>query len=113
MKKINPAIIALSETRLIAEIEDCEVNISGYSVIRCNAEIYQKWDKHLVLRFGTLVRDFRCEENLVLRFRCSYTPRTTDKLSVRYNSCSDIKRDIGTREENGKGRSRKGLYRKV
>lgn len=38
MKKINPAIIALSETRLIAEIEDCEVNISGYSMIRCDAE---------------------------------------------------------------------------
>ena len=38
MKKINPAIIALSETRLIADIEDSEINIPGYNVIRCDAE---------------------------------------------------------------------------
>ena len=38
MKKINPAIIALSETRLTDEIEDSEVNVPGYSMIRCNAE---------------------------------------------------------------------------
>lgn len=33
MKKINPAIIALSEIRLIAEIKDSEVNVSGYSML--------------------------------------------------------------------------------
>lgn len=38
MKKINPAIIALSETRLIAEIKDSEVNIPGYNMIKCDAE---------------------------------------------------------------------------
>jgi len=38
MKKINPAFLALSETRLIEDIEDNEVNILGYSTIRCNAE---------------------------------------------------------------------------
>lgn len=38
MKKINPAFIALSETRLTDEIEYSEVSVSGYSVIRCNAE---------------------------------------------------------------------------
>lgn len=38
MKKINPAFIALSETRLTAEIEDSEVNVPGYSIIRCDAE---------------------------------------------------------------------------
>ncbi|KAM0734156.1 hypothetical protein ACS0PU_012521 [Formica fusca] len=38
MKKVNPAFIALSETRLTAEIEDSEVNVPGYSIIRCDAE---------------------------------------------------------------------------
>jgi len=38
MKKINPAFLALSETRLIEDIEDNEVNVLGYSMIRCNAE---------------------------------------------------------------------------
>lgn len=38
MKKINPAIIALSKTRLIAEIKDSEINTSSYSVIKCEAE---------------------------------------------------------------------------
>ena len=38
MKKINPAMLALSETRLISEIEDSEVNVPGYSIIRCDAE---------------------------------------------------------------------------
>jgi exonuclease III len=38
MKKINPAFLALSETRLTEDIEDSEVNVLGYSMIRCNAE---------------------------------------------------------------------------
>ncbi|XP_076298320.1 uncharacterized protein LOC143217666 [Lasioglossum baleicum] len=38
MKKLNPAIVALSETRLIAEIEDSEISVPGYSVVRCDAE---------------------------------------------------------------------------
>ncbi|RLU18849.1 hypothetical protein DMN91_009207, partial [Ooceraea biroi] len=38
MKKMNPAVLVLSETRLIADIEDNEVNIPGYSVVRCDAE---------------------------------------------------------------------------
>ncbi|XP_011636472.1 uncharacterized protein LOC105426752, partial [Pogonomyrmex barbatus] len=38
MKKINPAFLALSETRLIEDIEDNEVNVSGYNMTRCNAE---------------------------------------------------------------------------
>jgi hypothetical protein len=38
MKKVNPAFVALSESRLTAEIEDCEVNVTGYSMIRCDAE---------------------------------------------------------------------------
>lgn len=38
MKKMNPAFVALSETRVIAEIEDFEVNVLGYSMIRCDAE---------------------------------------------------------------------------
>lgn len=38
MKKLNPAVIALSESRLIAEIEDSEINVPGYSVVRCDAE---------------------------------------------------------------------------
>ncbi|XP_025263168.1 uncharacterized protein LOC112637508 [Camponotus floridanus] len=38
MKKINPMFLALSETRLIDEIEDSEVNVPGYSIVRCNAE---------------------------------------------------------------------------
>jgi len=38
MKKINPAILALSESRLIPEIEDSEVNVPSYSVVRCDSE---------------------------------------------------------------------------
>src|SRR5436190_4025821 len=38
MKKINPAFLALSETRLTEDIEDSEVNVPGYSMVRCNAE---------------------------------------------------------------------------
>jgi len=38
MKKLNPAFIALSESRLTPEIGDCEINVPGYSVVRCNAE---------------------------------------------------------------------------
>jgi len=38
MKKINPAFLALSETRLTEAIEDNEVNVLGYSMIRCNAD---------------------------------------------------------------------------
>jgi len=38
MKKMNPAILALSESRLISEIEDSEVNVPGYSVVRCDSE---------------------------------------------------------------------------
>jgi len=38
MKKINPAFLALSETRLTEDIKDTEVNVLGYSMIRCNAE---------------------------------------------------------------------------
>jgi len=38
MKKMNPAILALSESRLIPEIEDNEVNVSGYNVVRCDSD---------------------------------------------------------------------------
>lgn len=35
---MKPAVLALSETRLIADIEDSEINVPGYSVVRCDAE---------------------------------------------------------------------------
>lgn len=38
LKKINPALLALAETRLTEDIDDNEVNVPGYSVTRCNAE---------------------------------------------------------------------------
>jgi len=38
MKKINPAFLALSETRLTEDIKDNEVNVLDYSMIRYNAE---------------------------------------------------------------------------
>jgi len=39
MKKINPAFLTLSETRLTEDIKDNEVNVLvRYSMIRCNAE---------------------------------------------------------------------------
>lgn len=38
LRRINPAILALSETRLLEDIEDNEVNIPGYSIARCDAE---------------------------------------------------------------------------
>lgn len=31
IKELNPAILALSETRLVNEIEDSEISVSGYS----------------------------------------------------------------------------------
>lgn len=38
MQRMNPAILALSESSLVEDIEDSEVNIPGYSVARCDAE---------------------------------------------------------------------------
>lgn len=38
MKRMNPALLALSETRLIPDIEDSEVNVPGYWVARCDSE---------------------------------------------------------------------------
>jgi len=38
MKRMNFAVVALSETRLISEIEDSEVNAPGYSLVRCDGE---------------------------------------------------------------------------
>ncbi|XP_024874869.1 uncharacterized protein LOC112456507, partial [Temnothorax curvispinosus] len=38
MKRRRPTILALTETRLTPEIEDSEVNVPGYSVVRCDAE---------------------------------------------------------------------------
>lgn len=35
---MKPAVLALSETRLIVDIEDSEINVPGYSVVRCDAE---------------------------------------------------------------------------
>lgn len=37
-EKLKPAFLALSETRLTDEIEDREINITGYYTVRCNAE---------------------------------------------------------------------------
>jgi len=39
MKKINPVFLVLSEIKLTKDIKDNEVNVLGYSTIRCNAEI--------------------------------------------------------------------------
>jgi len=38
MKKMRPAFTALTEIRLIAEIKNSEVNVSGYSMIRYDVE---------------------------------------------------------------------------
>lgn len=38
LMKTKPAILALSETRLISDIEDKEVNMPGYNTVRCDAE---------------------------------------------------------------------------
>lgn len=38
MKRMNLAVVALSETRLIPEIKDSEVNVPGYSLVRCDGE---------------------------------------------------------------------------
>lgn len=38
LKEASPAILALSESRIHADIEDQEVNVPGYSIIRCDAE---------------------------------------------------------------------------
>lgn len=39
MKRGNPAFVALSETKITQDIENCEVNIPGYSMVRCDAEV--------------------------------------------------------------------------
>lgn len=36
--RMKPAILALSETRLIKDMKDSEINISGYSAARCDSE---------------------------------------------------------------------------
>jgi len=65
MKRLKSAIVALSETRLIAEIENSEMNISGYSIIRCDAEnrntegtiLYIKYDvKYEILLTKKMIR---------------------------------------------------------
>lgn len=38
LMRMNPALLALSETRLLIDIEDKEVNVPGYSLVRCDAE---------------------------------------------------------------------------
>lgn len=38
MKRMNPVLLALSETKLTPDIEDNEVNVPGYSVARCDLE---------------------------------------------------------------------------
>lgn len=38
MKKMNLAVMALSETRLVPEIEDSEMNVPGYDLVRCDSE---------------------------------------------------------------------------
>jgi len=35
---INPAIMALTESRLTEEIDDSEVSMSGYSMVRCDSD---------------------------------------------------------------------------
>jgi len=37
MVKKNPAIMALTETRLTPDIDDFEVNVPGYSMVRCDS----------------------------------------------------------------------------
>lgn len=37
IKPKNPCIIALSETRLTNEIENCEISIPGYQIVRCHS----------------------------------------------------------------------------
>ncbi|KAL6254079.1 hypothetical protein P5V15_014697 [Pogonomyrmex californicus] len=38
MKGMNLAIMALSKTRLVPEIEDSELNVPGYDLVRCDGE---------------------------------------------------------------------------
>lgn len=37
-KEIGPLVVALTETRLIEDIQDAEINITGYTAIRCDGE---------------------------------------------------------------------------
>lgn len=43
MKRMNPAILALAETRLTVEIEDNEVNVPGYSIVRCDSRCESRY----------------------------------------------------------------------
>jgi len=36
--KKNPALVALTETRLTQEIDDIEVSVLGYSIVRCDGD---------------------------------------------------------------------------
>lgn len=87
MKKMNSAIIGFSETSLTVEIENSEVNVSGYSIIRCDAE--NKSTEGAVL----YVRDsIKCEILLV------------NKIIL---NCNNIKSINGNKSE---GASRKIIY---
>jgi len=38
LKRINSAILILSETRMTADIDESEVNVPGCNIIRCDTE---------------------------------------------------------------------------
>jgi hypothetical protein len=38
IKRMNFSIVALSETRLVPEIDDREINVLGYDLVRCDGE---------------------------------------------------------------------------
>jgi len=38
MMKMNPAIMTLTESRLTEEIDDSEVSMLGYSIVRCDSD---------------------------------------------------------------------------
>lgn len=37
-KEINPLVVALTKTRLTQNLNDSEINITGYNAVRCNEE---------------------------------------------------------------------------
>lgn len=48
--KENPAIVALTETRLTKEIDNSEVNMPGYSMVRCDDESRNTGDVTMYVR---------------------------------------------------------------
>lgn len=61
---MRPAMLALTETRLTEDIEDTEINMSGYNVYRCDSENRGTGGVMIYVR-----NDIKCESEFVTKIK--------------------------------------------